>query len=244
MPPIKGLVLSSPGNPTGAMLTPEELRDLCALCDATACQFVSDEIYHGISYTGAPRAASALEFTRKAIVINSFSKFYSMTGWRLGWLVVPDHLDSCIDALNQNMNVSAPTLAQRAAVAALHAEAAPELLGHIDRYAINRTIVLDSLAEMGLTDVSPAEGAFYVYVNLQAEGVTDSAALCSALLNEAGVAIVPGVDFEEPGSGKGERSVRLSYPGSTEDIQQAMSLFQHWWSTSSTAMALRGQVKA
>ena len=109
------------------MLAPEELQALCARCDETGVQFISDELYHGIVYEGAPRAASALEFTRHAIVINGFSKAYSMTGWRLGWVVAPDHLDSCIDALNQNMNVSAPTVSQRAAVAALGPEARLEL---------------------------------------------------------------------------------------------------------------------
>lgn len=239
-PPVKGLILSSPGNPTGAMLSPEELKALCELCDGTGVQFISDEIYHGISYDGAPRAACALEFTRKAIIINSFSKYYSMTGWRLGWLVVPDSLDSAMDALNQNMNVSAPTIAQRAAVAALSAEALPELEAHIERYAKNRTVVLDALSSMGITSVAPAEGAFYVYADLSSHGVTDSAALCAAALAEAGVAIVPGIDFEEPGSGVGEARVRISYPGATDDVRAAMGLLKEWWTQSPTALALRG----
>ena len=100
LPPIKGLILSSPANPTGAMLAPEELRELCGVCESSGVQFISDELYHGITYQGAPRAATALEFTRQAIIINGFSKAYSMTGWRLGWLIVPDHLDACVDALN------------------------------------------------------------------------------------------------------------------------------------------------
>ena len=140
--PIKGLILSSPANPTGAMLAPEELQALCARCDETGVQFISDELYHGIVYEGAPRAASALEFTRHAIVINGFSKAYSMTGWRLGWVVAPDHLDSCIDALNQNMNVSAPTVSQRAAVAALGPEAKLELQAHVRKYQANQQVVV------------------------------------------------------------------------------------------------------
>lgn len=239
-PPIKGLILSSPGNPTGAVLDPEELKALCELCDASDVQFISDEIYHGIEYEGAPRAACALEYTKSAIIINSFSKYYSMTGWRLGWLVVPDHLDANMNALNANMNVSAPTIAQRAAVAALSDEAAPELKSHIARYAVNRTIVLDGLRAMGITTLAPAEGAFYAYADLSAHGVTDSAALCAAALTEAGVAIVPGIDFEEPGSGLGECRIRISYPGATEDVREAMRLLGEWWAGASSALALRG----
>ncbi|KAL1526474.1 hypothetical protein AB1Y20_015184 [Prymnesium parvum] len=240
--PIKGLILSSPANPTGAMLAPEELRALCELCDATGVQFISDEIYHGIVFTGAPRAACALEFSRNAIVINSFSKYYSMTGWRLGWLVVPDHLDKCVDALNQNMNVSAPTLSQRAAVAALSDAAKPELEAHVKRYETNRQVVIDGLAAMGVTeaDYAPPQGAFYLYADLRAHGVRDSLAFCDALLSEAGVAMTPGVDFEEPGSGVGECRVRLGFPGATEDVRAAMRVLNDWW-TSPTALRLRGQ---
>lgn len=231
--PIKGLILSSPANPTGAMLSPEELKELCALCDATDVQFISDEIYHGIVFEGAPRAASALEFTSKAIIINSFSKYYSMTGWRLGWLVVPDYLDSVVDALNQNMNVSAPTIAQRAAVAALSDEAKGELEGHVQRYAASRQVVIDGLKSMGLHQYAPPQGAFYMYVDLAAHGVTDSLAMCEALLTDAGVAMTPGVDFEQPGSGLGEQRVRIGFPGATEDIRQAMGKFHEWWESPS-----------
>jgi len=213
------------------MLSPEELCDLCKLCDDTGVQFISDEIYHGIVFDGAPRAACALEFTKNAIIINSFSKYYSMTGWRLGWLVVPDHLDKVVDALNQNMNVSAPTIAQRAAVAALSSEAKVELESHVKRYAANRQVVLAGLDAMGIpsSDVAPPHGAFYMYASLASAGVTDSAGMCAALLQEAGVALTPGIDFEEPGSGKGEQRVRIGFPGATEDIRLAMSVFKQWW---------------
>lgn len=230
-PPIKGLILSSPANPTGAMLTPEELSELCAECDRTGIQFISDEIYHGIVFEGAPRAACALEFSRNAILINSFSKFYSMTGWRLGWLVVPDHLDRCVDALNQNMNVSPPTVSQRAAVAALSSDAAQELHSHVQRYAASRQVVLDGLAAMSIPskDIAPPHGAFYMYVSLASFGVTDSLGLCAALLEEAGVAVTPGVDFEEPCSGLGEQRIRIGFPGATDSIRQAMKVFKQWW---------------
>lgn len=211
--PIKGLILSSPANPTGAMLTPDELSGLCAHCESTGVQFISDEIYHGIVYEGAPRAASALEFTKKAIIINSFSKYYSMTGWRLGWLVVPDHLDKVVDALNQNMNISAPTIAQRAAVAALSPQVKPELESHVKRYAANRQIVIDGLKAMGVHTYAPPQGAFYMYVDLSGHGVTNSLTMCEALLTEAGVALTPGLDFEQPGSGLGEKRVRIGFPG-------------------------------
>lgn len=244
-PPIKGLILSSPANPTGAMLSPDELKALCALCDETGVQFISDEIYHGIVFTGAPRAACALEFTPNAIIINSFSKYYSMTGWRLGWLVVPDHLDKCVDALNQNMNVSAPTVSQRAAVAALSAEAKPELESHVARYEANRQVVIEGLAAMGVSasEYAPPQGAFYMYVDLSKHGVTDSLALCDALLQEAGVALTPGVDFEAPGSGLGECRVRVGFPGATEDVAKAMSVFREWWE-GPTSRKMRGQSSA
>lgn len=230
-PPIRGLILSSPANPTGAMLTPDELRSLCELCDRTGCQFISDELYHGITFEGAPRSATALEFTRNAIIINGFSKAYSMTGWRLGWLVAPDHLDVCVDALNQNMNVSAPTVSQRAAVAALSEEAAVELAAHVRKYEANMHVVVDGLTRMGVAphEYAPPRGAFYMYVDLSAHGVRDSLGMCGALLEEAGVAMTPGVDFEEEGSGYGERRVRISYPGSTENVREAMRLLAEWW---------------
>lgn len=228
-PPIRGLILSSPANPTGSMLSPEELKGLCEACDASGVQFISDELYHGISFAGAPRAASAVEFSERAIVINGFSKYYSMTGWRLGWMLAPEHLDQCIEALNQNSNVCAPAVAQRAAVGALSAEARLELRSHVERYAANCAVVMEALKEMGISDMAPPQGAFYIYVDLGAHGVRDSAALSDALLTEAGVALTPGVDFEEPGSGLGERRLRISFPGSTDDVREAMRRFASWW---------------
>ena len=190
---------------------------------------------HGIVFDGAPRAASALEFTSSAIVINSFSKYYSMTGWRLGWLVVPDHLDACVDALNQNMNVSAPTVSQRAAVSALSVEAAVELKAHVQRYAANKQAVVDGLHAMGIAphEYAPPMGAFYMYVDLRGHGVTDSLGMCDSLLEEAGVAMTPGVDFEEPGSGQGESRVRISFPGGTDEVREAMAVLGAWWASPS-----------
>jgi len=240
--PIRGLILSSPANPTGAMLSPDELQALCALCDASGVQFISDEIYHGIVFEGAPRLACALEFSSSAILINSFSKYYSMTGWRLGWLVVPAHLDKVVDALNQNMNVSAPTVSQRAAVSALSAAAKPELLSHVQRYAASRAVVIDGLQAMGLQphEYAPPMGAFYCYVDLKAHGVTDSLKFCEALLEEAGVAMTPGVDFEDPSSGLGESRVRIGFPGDTEEIRLTMAVLAKWFLESPTSLQMRG----
>ena len=239
--PIKGLILSSPANPTGAMLTPDELKGLCERCDATGVQFISDELYHGITFSGAPRAATALEFTRNAIIINGFSKSYSMTGWRLGWLIAPKHLDACADALNQNMNVSAPTVAQRAAVAALSEEASVELAAHVRKYEANRTVVMEGLAAMGIEkhEYAPISGAFYCYVDLKAHGVCDSLGMCNALLEEAGVAMTPGVDFEDEGSGIGETHVRIGFPGSTENVREAMQRLGAWWASASGGLKWR-----
>uniref|UniRef100_A0A7S0LG36 Aminotransferase class I/classII large domain-containing protein n=1 Tax=Coccolithus braarudii TaxID=221442 RepID=A0A7S0LG36_9EUKA len=229
LPPLKGLILSSPANPTGVMLTPDEVRGLCATCDENGILFCSDEIYHGISYKDAPRAATALEFSQQALVINSFSKYYSMTGWRIGWLVAPVELSDAINRLNQNLFISAPTASQRAALAALQPAAKPELEGHVARYEQNRQVVLDALARMGITDVAPAHGAFYIYVDLGRFGVTDSAAFSAKLLDEIGVALTPGIDFEYPGSGRGERRIRLSFCGATADIEAGMQKLAGWW---------------
>jgi len=163
-----------------------------------------------------------------------------MTGWRLGWLVAPKRLDKCIDALNQNLNISAPTIAQRAGIAALTNEATLELQAHVKRYEANRQVVINGLVAMGIYDYSSAQGAFYVYVNLEAHGVTDSLALSQALLRDVGVALTPGIDFEDPSSGLGERRVRISYPGSTDEVREGMRLFHHWWE-SEQGCAMRGK---
>ena len=164
-----------------------------------------------------------------------------MTGWRLGWLVVPAHLDACVDALNQNMNVSAPTVSQRAAVAALGPDAAVELRAHVRKYEANRQVVIDGLARMGVQphEYAPPQGAFYMYVDLGAHGVRDSLGMCNALLDEAGVAMTPGVDFEEEGSGLGERRVRIGFPGTTDHVREAMRRLAEWWD-SDKGMRWRG----
>ena len=237
--PLRGLVLSSPSNPTGAMLAPDELAALCAACDARGVRFVSDEIYHGITFSDAPAQDTALRHSPDALVINSFSKFFSMTGWRLGWLVLPERAPELADAvtrLQQNLFISAPTLAQRAGAAAL-ARGGPceaELRAHVARYERNRDAVLAGLRRLGdaagaQPTLAPAHGAFYVYADLGALGVTDAPALCAALLEDEGVAITPGTDFEDPASGLGARRVRFSYAGATAEVEEAMARLVAWW---------------
>uniref|UniRef100_A0A7S0IW13 Aminotransferase class I/classII large domain-containing protein n=1 Tax=Calcidiscus leptoporus TaxID=127549 RepID=A0A7S0IW13_9EUKA len=152
-----------------------------------------------------------------------------MTGWRIGWLVAPAHLSDAINRLNQNLFISAPAASQRAALAALQPSTKPELEAHVARYSTNRTLVLEALRRMGITDAAPAHGAFYIYIDLGRFGVTDSAALSATLLDEVGVALTPGVDFEFPGSGRGERRVRISFCGDTADIEAGMQKLASWW---------------
>lgn len=229
---LSGLILSSPGNPTGAMLSPTELKELCLVCTNNDIIFLSDEIYHGISF-GGPNGSkkeehTAAQYSESAIVINSFSKYFSMTGWRLGWILVPETLVDVMNRLGQNLYINAPTLSQLAAVHAF--DCTDELEGHVQKYAINRQCILDTLKELSLdTNISPADGAFYVYVDLLAAGITDSTNLCSRLLEEAGVAVSSGVDFEDPSSGLGNYRVRFSYSRSTKEVTEGMKRFKTWW---------------
>lgn len=227
LPPLKGLLLSSPGNPTGVMLSPEELAELCAVCDKHNVLFLSDEIYHGVSY-GHVHEASALQFSQKAIAINSFSKYYSMTGWRLGWMVVPLSLVDTMNRLSENIYISPPTLSQLAACEAFKCD--KELDAHVAVYACNRDIVLDCLGSLGLLScAAPSDGAFYVYVDLMEHGVDDSAQLCERLLQEAKLAVTPGLDFEDPATSLGKHRLRFSYSRGTEEVREGMQRFKKWW---------------
>lgn len=213
--PLDGLVVASPSNPTGSVLGPSELADLVDWCDRRDVRLIADEIYQGITFAGpAPSAAS---FARaRPVVVNSFSKYYSMTGWRLGWLVLPLELVRPVELLAQNLYISPPTLSQVAARGALGAT--EELDGHVARYATNRDIVLAGLDALGCGDVAPAEGAFYAWAEVS-HLTDDSADLCARWLAELGVAVTPGVDFDPV---EGHRYVRFSYAGSTQDVRDAM----------------------
>ncbi|MGH7290471.1 MAG: pyridoxal phosphate-dependent aminotransferase, partial [Myxococcota bacterium] len=200
-PPIKGLVLASPANPTGTVIPPAELAAIATWCETSGVQLVSDEIYHGLVYPGAPPTSCAWETSREAIVVNSFSKYYAMTGWRLGWLLVPPALHRAVDRLTGNFSICPPTLPQLAAVAAFAPESTAEADALVDQYATNREMLLRRLPEIGLPRLAPADGAFYVYADIS-DYSTNSLDFCARLLADTGVAIAPGIDFDTVHGGR------------------------------------------
>ncbi|WP_375593551.1 aminotransferase class I/II-fold pyridoxal phosphate-dependent enzyme [Algihabitans albus] len=210
---LDGLIVASPSNPTGTVLDRAALRALVDYCAAEGIRLVSDEIYHGITYE--ERATSALELTDTAIVINSFSKYFCMTGWRLGWMVLPEDLVRPVECLAQNFFVAAPTLSQHAAVAAF--DCRPELDARVAAYARNRGLLLERLPHAGFERLAPADGAFYLYADAS-RLTNDSPALCARILKETGVALTPGVDFDPA---RGHRFVRFSFAGSEGDMRAA-----------------------
>ncbi|WGH78204.1 pyridoxal phosphate-dependent aminotransferase [Jannaschia ovalis] len=213
-PDLAGLIVASPANPTGTMLDKPALAALIAACAANGTAFVSDEIYHGIQYEG--RAVSALEVSDDVYVINSFSKYFSMTGWRIGWMVVPEAHIRTIERLAQNMFICAPHASQVAALHAMDAEA--ELRANLEIYAENRRLMLDGLPRAGFDRIAPPDGAFYVYADVS--GLTDdSLGFAARILDEAGVAVTPGLDFD-PGRGAG--TLRFSYARATADIAEGL----------------------
>lgn len=217
---LDGLIVASPANPTGTMLHAVELAALADCCRERRIRLVSDEIYHGITYERP--AATALAFDDDAIVVNSFSKYYAMTGWRLGWMVVPKPLLRSVECLAQNLFISPPTLSQLAAVAAFDCEV--ELDANVARYARNRDILLSELPKAGFAELAAAEGAFYIYANV-AHRTHDSEAFCRRMLAETGVAVTPGVDFDP---GRGNRFIRFSFAGTAEDMAEAARRLIAW----------------
>ncbi|MEL7299931.1 MAG: aminotransferase class I/II-fold pyridoxal phosphate-dependent enzyme [Pseudomonadota bacterium] len=215
---LKGLIAASPANPTGTMLSSEALAELSAACTAEGCAFISDEIYHGLTYEG--RAVSALEVTDEVYVINSFSKYFSMTGWRIGWMVVPAAHVRVVERLAQNMFICPPAASQVAALGALTAH--EELDAHIETYRANRALLLDGLARAELPVISPADGAFYIYLDVSAfvSDAYTSLELSQDILAEAGVAVTPGLDFDAV---RGARTLRLSYARATADIEEGLA---------------------
>jgi aspartate/methionine/tyrosine aminotransferase len=202
------------------MLSPAELEALVAWCARRGTRLVSDEIYHGIVYDG--RAATALAYGDEAFVVNSFSKYWSMTGWRLGWIVVPPDLVRAVERLAQNLFISPPTLAQRAAIAAF--DARDETEGHVRAYRANRDFLLAELPKAGFRDFAPPDGAFYLYADV-AHLTNDSAEFCARMLEEAGVAATPGSDFDP---GRGNRFVRFSFAGTMADMKTAVERLKAW----------------
>jgi aspartate/methionine/tyrosine aminotransferase len=212
--PFEGLLFASPANPTGAAVDREGLADIVATCERLGVTFISDEIYHGLDYRGP--SASALELTDQAIIINSFSKYYCMTGWRIGWMVMPERFVRRAEILQQNLFISAPTLSQIAATVALGERdyAEEQKAG----YAANRLLLDSGLRQLGFDVGGPSDGAFYAYAGIS-KFSNDALAFCERLLDEAGVALTPGIDFDRV---NGQGYVRLSYAGKRETVERAL----------------------
>ena len=219
-PPPDGLIVASPCNPAGTMLHPDELRAIAQWCDANGVRLISDEIYHGLNYDSD--IASAASFSPHAVVVNSFSKYFSMTGWRVGWLLLPEDLIRPVECLAQNMFISAPYISQVAAEAAFGCQ--DELQANIAGYRRSRDHLLRALPGAGFTRLSPAEGAFYLFADIT-DRSNDSVAFCARMLAEAGVAATPGVDFDRT---RGNRFVRFSYCGPEADMRDATARLAGW----------------
>ncbi len=223
--PPAGLVVASPSNPTGTIIDPEELAAIARWCQDHGTLLVSDEIYHGISF--GRRCASAWETSRESVLVGSLSKYFSMTGWRAGWLVLPEHLVRPVEVLVGNLNICPPAVSQVAAVGAFSPEARVELDGHVSRYAVNRNLLLRRLPELGIDRLAPPDGAFYLYLDVS-HLTDDSTRWCREVLDATGVALTPGVDFAPPLSGgdpalDGRGFVRICFAGTTEDMDEAMN---------------------
>ena len=219
---LAGVVVASPANPTGTMLLPEELAAIARWCEGRGVQLISDEIYHGIEYpaadSGPPLSRSAWETSREAVVFSSFSKYFSMTGWRIGWMLVPERLRRPVDVLTGNFTICPPAIAQHAALAAFEDAAYAELDGHVARYADNRRALLEGLPALGITALAPADGAFYVYADV-GHLTDDSMVFAHRLLADTGIALAPGIDFDTEA---GHRFIRLSFAGPRSDVDEGL----------------------
>src|ERR1700716_3240955 len=218
--PLKGVLVGSPANPTGTMMSRDALTSLIAAAEGAAIRFISDEIYHGLDY--AFPAVTAAQFSDRAMVINSFSKYFCMTGWRIGWMVAPENLVRTIERLQQNFSISVPTLSQIAAEAAFDGRAEMDEVKH--GYEDNRGILIAGLPQAGLTKFLPADGAFYLYADVS-RFTADSHAFAQRMLAEAHVAVTPGLDFDPV---HGREFIRLSYAGSRAETQDAVQRIGRW----------------
>jgi aspartate/methionine/tyrosine aminotransferase len=227
-PAPAGVIVASPANPTGTVIPADELAAIAEICARRGIRLVSDEIYHGISYVGPCR--SALEFASDALVINSFSKYYSMAGWRLGWLVVPDELVGPARARMGNLFLTPPSLAQHAGLAAM--DSTEELDGHVATYTRNRALMLEGIERLGLSRIAPPDGAFYLYADV-GHLTDDSLGFCRLMLEETGVATAPGIDFDPIG---GHRFVRFSFAVSTALVEEALNRLEPWFAAQTTAV--------
>lgn len=220
-PAPAGVILASPANPTGTIIAEAELRAIADVARKRGTRIISDEIYHGLTY--GPKIHSMLEFEPTAYVVNSFSKYFSMAGWRLGWLVSPEDAAARTGAYIGNLFLTAPSLAQHAGLAAM--DSRDELGGHVGVYTANRALMLDALPRLGLERIAPPDGAFYIYADIS-RFTEDSLAFCMKLLEDTGVATAPGVDFDPV---DGHRFMRFSFALSTEEIKEALSLLEPWF---------------
>ncbi len=218
--PLKGVLIASPANPSGTVMAPEALAALMEAAEALGILFISDEIYHRLVYGGT--AATALQFSDNAIVVNSFSKYYCMTGWRVGWAVLPETLVRPVERIAQNLYISAPDISQKAAMAAF--DATDELESVKAGYAANRRLLLDRLPAIGFEEFLPVDGAFYVYAAVNRFS-NDSVDFCRQMLAEAGVATTPGPDFDRA---RGHGFVRFSFAGTEPDMAEGMERLTAW----------------
>jgi aspartate/methionine/tyrosine aminotransferase len=218
--PLQGVLVGSPANPTGTMMSREALAGLIAAAESAGIRFISDEIYHGLDY--AFPAVTAAELSPHALVINSFSKYFCMTGWRIGWMVVPEPLVRPVERLQQNLLISVPTLSQIAAEAAF--EGAAEMEAIKRGYQENRRILIEGLPQAGLTDFLPADGAFYLYADVS-KFTSDSFAFAGEMLEKAHVAATPGIDFDPV---HGRCFIRLSYARSADEMREAVARITAW----------------
>lgn len=217
---LDGLIIASPSNPTGTMILHDKMKALVKYCKERSIRLISDEIYHGITYEKT--ACSAMEFSEDAIVVNSFSKYFSMTGWRLGWMVVPESLVRSVECLSQNLFISPPTLSQIACIKAFDCK--EYLDSHVARYKFNRDLLIHLLPKAGFNKLSQADGAFYLYADVS-HMTNDSEEFCRRCLVETGVAITPGVDFDPE---RGSQFVRFSFAGTSEDMKDAARRLIEW----------------
>jgi aspartate/methionine/tyrosine aminotransferase len=220
-PAPQGVIIASPANPTGTIIPKEELAAIADVCARRGIQIISDEIYHGLSY--GPEIHSILAFAPDAYVVNSFSKYFSMAGWRLGWLVSPEDRVARTGAYIGNLFLTAPSLSQHAGLVAM--DSRDELEGHLDVYRKNRQLLLDALPRLGLEKIAPPDGAFYIYADVS-RFTGDSLGFCLKLLEETGVATAPGVDFDPVDGG---RFMRFSFALSTPEIEEALARLEPWF---------------
>jgi aspartate/methionine/tyrosine aminotransferase len=219
-PPPAGVILASPANPTGTIISAAELAGIVSVCQERNIQVISDEIYHGLSYVEPAR--SVLEYSPGAFVISSFSKYFSMVGWRLGWLLAPLDQVERVRCFSGNLYLTAPSLSQHAALVALRSRS--ELDGHLETYRRNRDLLLQALPRLGVREIAPPDGAFYLYADV-GHLTNDSVAFCETLLRETGVAVAPGVDFDPV---EGHHFIRLSFAVSVAETEEAITRLQRW----------------